>query len=69
MEVSLPVKLIVCQTVLYTLVANIALLVLAFIAITIYQKRHKREHVQIGVKEKPKKSKKLDKTKVAYKKW
>jgi hypothetical protein len=69
MEVSLPVKLIVCQTVLYTLAANIALLVLAFIAITIYQKWHKREHVQIGVKEKPKKSKKLDKTKVAYKKW
>jgi hypothetical protein len=69
MEVSLPVKLIVCQTVLYILVANTALLVLVFMAITIYQKLRKRGHVQIGVKEKPKKPKKVDKAKVAYKKW
>lgn len=69
MEVSLPVKLIVCQTVLYTLAANIALLVLVFIAITIYQKPRKREHVQLGVKEKSKKPKKVDEAKMANKKW
>ena len=45
------------------------LLVLVFIIMEICRKPRKREHVQVGVKEKPKKSKKVDKAKVAYKKW
>ena len=69
MEQSILVKLIKCQMVLYILVCNIALAVLGFITILIYQRRQKKRREKVGVKKEPKKFKKVDEAKMANKKW
>jgi len=68
MELSTQGELIVCKMALFTLVADIVLLVLGCIILDSYRKLRRGKLVIHGVKEKPKKPKGLDKAEVADKK-